>query len=82
MVTFDKFRWAGVFEINPSDDVLSSYELKQKEELEYKELLKNFIGKDILNKYKNEDILDIKYTGIRNSTYSNIEEYSVMIIFK
>lgn len=37
---------------------------------------------DILNKYKNEDILDIKYTGIRNSTYSNTEEYSVMIIFK
>ena len=39
----------GVFEINPSDDVLSSYELKQKEELEYKELLKNFIGKESIS---------------------------------
>ena len=38
-----------VFEINPSDDVLSSYELKQKEELEYKELLKNFIGKESIS---------------------------------
>ena len=39
----------GVFEINPSDDVLSSYELKQKEELKYKELLKNFIGKESIS---------------------------------
>ena len=39
----------GAFEVNPSNDVLLSYELKQKEELEYKELLKNFIGKESIS---------------------------------
>lgn len=37
---------------------------------------------EILRKYKNEDILDIKYTGSGNSACHSIEEYSVMIIFK
>lgn len=37
---------------------------------------------DILSKYKNEDILDIKYTGSGNSACHSVEEYSVMIIFK
>ena len=36
----------GIFEVNPSESLLTSYELKQKEELEHKELLKNFIGKE------------------------------------
>ena len=37
---------------------------------------------DMLRKYKNEDILDIKYTGSGNSACHSVEEYSVMIIFK
>ena len=36
----------GVISVNPSTEILENFELKQKEELEYKELLKNFINKE------------------------------------
>lgn len=46
-----------------------------------KYILENEVN-DILRKYKNEDILDIKYAGSGNSPRYSVEEYSVMIIFK
>lgn len=36
----------GIINVNPSNDILDKFKTKEKEELEYKELLKNFIGKE------------------------------------
>ncbi|HBF4616136.1 TPA: sporulation protein Cse60 [Clostridioides difficile] len=36
----------------------------------------------VLSMYKNDDILDIKYSGSGSPAPYSVDEYSVMIIFK
>ncbi|MCC0783546.1 hypothetical protein IR152_10715 [Clostridioides sp. ES-S-0108-01] len=46
----------------------------------YYELVKDV--NDVLSTYRNDDILNIKYSGIGSSAPYSVDEYSAMIIFK